>query len=63
MLTKSEIAFLAEQEQISEDKCETYYNIMREGEVEIIAVTKLGGVSDLKSLVDGAAPYGRRRIA
>lgn len=63
MLTKAEVAYLSEKEQISDEKCETYYNMMREGESEIIAVTKLGAVSDLKSIVDGCAPYGRRRVA
>lgn len=36
---------------------------MMEGECEIVVVTKLGGVSDLRSIVNGSAPYGRRRIA
>lgn len=40
-----------------------YYNIMMDGEVEIVVVSKLGGVHDLKSIVNGCAPYGRRRIA
>ena len=63
MLNKSEVAFMAETEQITDEKCENYYNIMMDGEVEIIVVTKFGAVSDLKSLVDGSAPLGRRRIA
>ncbi len=40
-----------------------YYNVMMEGNSEIVVVSKLGAVADLKSLVDGSAPYGRRRIA
>jgi hypothetical protein len=36
---------------------------MMESECEIIAVTKLGAVEDLQTLVNGCAPYGRRRIA
>lgn len=37
--------------------------MMMEGEVEIIAVTKLGAVADLCSIVNGCAPLGRRRVA
>jgi hypothetical protein len=64
MLTKAEVVFMAEQERITDpSKCELYYNLMMDGECEIVAVTKLGAVSDLKTIADGAAPYGRRRIA
>lgn len=63
MLSKAELAYLAEQETISDDKCEAYYNMMMEGEVEIIAVTKLGAVADLSTIVNGCAPLGRRRVA
>jgi hypothetical protein len=63
MLSNSELAYLAEQESISDDKCEAYYNMMMEGHVEIVVVTKLGAVSDLKTIVDGNAPLGRRRVA
>ena len=63
MLTKAEVAFLADQEEIADDKCEAYYNLMMDGEVEVITVTKLGAVEDLRSLTDGCAPLGRRRIA
>lgn len=63
MLSKAELAYLAEQETISDDKCESYYNMMMEGEVEIIAVTKLGAVADLCSVANGCAPLGRRRVA
>jgi hypothetical protein len=63
MLTRAEVAFMAEQEGITDDKCEMYYNIMMESDSEVVAVTKLGAVSDLKSLTDGAAPFGRRRLA
>ena len=63
MLLKAELAYLAEQETISDDKCESYYNMMMEGEVEIIVVTKLGAVADLCSIANGCSPLGRRRIA
>ena len=62
-LTRSELVYLAEKEGISDDKCETYYNLMMDSEVEIIAVSKMGATKDLKTLVDGCAPFGRRRIA
>jgi hypothetical protein len=63
MLSKAELVYLAEQETISDDKCEAYYNMMMEGDVEIIAVTKLGAVADLVTIVNGCAPLGRRRVA
>ncbi len=37
--------------------------MMMEGDVEIIAVTKLGAVADLCSIANGCAPLGRRRVA
>lgn len=36
---------------------------MMDSEVEVVAVAKLGGIADLKSIVNGANPFGRRRIA
>ena len=48
---------------VGKDKREMYYNLMLEGESEIIVVSKLGAVEDLKSLVDGSNPHGRRRCA
>ena len=62
-LTRAEIEYLSEKEGITDDKCETYYNMMMDSEVEIVAVTKMGARSDMKTLVDGCAPLGRRRIA
>ena len=62
-LTRAEIQYLSEKEGITDDKCETYYNMMMDSEVEIVAVTKMGATSDMKTLVDGCAPLGRRRIA
>ena len=55
--------FLAEMENITKDKREFYYNLMMDGESEIIVMTKLGAVEDLKSIVDGSRPNGRRRIS
>ncbi len=63
ILSKSEVMFLAEIEGITPDKSEMYYNLMKDGEVEIVVVSKLGAVHDLKSIVDGSNPAGRRRIA
>jgi len=62
-LTQSEIVYLADKEGISDDKCETYYNMMMDSEVEIVAVSKMGATYDMKTLVHGCAPLGRRRIA
>lgn len=39
-----------------------YYNLMMDGDCEIVAVSKLGAVEDLKSIADGSKPFGRRRI-
>ena len=62
MLNKSEVMYLADVEKITKDKAEMYYNLMMDGDCEIIVVSKLGAVHDLQSLVDGCKPYGRRRV-
>lgn len=61
-LSKSEVAFLAEHENITQEKADLYYNLMMDGNCEIVVVSKLGAVEDLKSIADGSNPYGRRRI-
>ena len=64
MLSKAEVVFLAETEGVNDpDKKHMYYNLMMDGECEIVVVVKLGAVADLKTIVDGSNPYGRRRIA
>jgi hypothetical protein len=40
-----------------------YYNLMMDSECEVVAVSKVGCVADLKSIVDGCAPLGRKRVA
>ena len=62
MLLKSEVMYLAEVEKVTKDQAEIYYNLMMDGDCEIIVVSKLGAVEDLQSLVDGCKPFGRRRI-
>ena len=62
-LTKGELVYLADKEGISEEQGETYYNMMMDSECEIVALTRLGASADLKTLVDGCAPLGRRRLA
>ncbi len=61
-LSKSEVVFLAEHENITKDKADLYYNLMMDGNCEIVVVSKLGAVEDLKSIAHGSNPYGRRRI-
>jgi hypothetical protein len=62
-LTRGEIVYLADKEGITDEQGETYYNMMMDSEVEIVAVTKMGATYDLKTLADGCAPLGRRRVA
>lgn len=61
-LTKSEVVYLSELESITRDKAEVYYNLMMDGDCEIVVVSKFGAVEDLKSLASGCKPYGRLRI-
>ena len=61
-LTKSEVVYLSELESIIRDKAEVYYNLMMDGDCEIVVVSKFGAVEDLKSLASGCKPYGRLRI-
>lgn len=62
-LTKGELVYLADKEGITEEQGDTYYNMMMDSECEIVALTKLGATADLKTLADGCAPLGRRRLA
>lgn len=62
ILTKSEIWHLFKEEQINEDNSAFYFEIMNSGPAEIVIVSKIGAICDAKTLFNGAAPYGRRRI-
>ena len=62
MLTKSEVVYLAQAEGITNDKSELYYNLMMDSDSEILVLSKLGAIEDLKSIVDGCKPFGRRRV-
>lgn len=63
MLKKSEASYLSRVEEISPVNAELYYNMMMDGEAEILVLSKLGAVHDALSIVNGANPFGRRRIA
>jgi hypothetical protein len=63
MLRKSEVSYLSRIEGITEANAEMYYNMMMDGEAEILVLSKLGAVHDALSIVNGANPFGRRRIA
>ena len=65
MLSKSEVMYLCGTVEKIEgkDRRQMYYNLMMESECEIITVSKLGAVADLKTLVNGSNPFGRRRVA
>lgn len=61
-LTGGEIAYLANKEKILEENRSLYYNIMAQGPCEILVLSKFSGVHDAKTLLNGAAPHGRRRL-
>lgn len=44
MLNRSEIASLAKLEGITKENAEIYYNMMMNGDCEIIVTSKLGGI-------------------
>lgn len=62
VLTKQEIGYLFKKEKVCEANAELYYNQMSQNPCEIVVVSKIGAVSDLKTIVNGAAPMGRRRV-
>lgn len=62
-LRRAEIAYMAKVEGITEANAELYFNLMADGESEVVVATKFGGVYDGLSIVNGANPYGRRRVA
>lgn len=62
ILTKAECTYLMKEEAIPEDSAHLYYEIMMSGPVEILGLSKIGAVSDAKTLFNGANPYGRRRM-
>ena len=62
-LTAGETAYLFQAEAIPESNKELYFDIMMAGPCEIIVVSKLAAVYDAQTLLYGAAPFGRRRLA
>lgn len=61
-LTGGEITYLYQEEQIMESNKSFYFNLMQEGPCEILVVSKLSGVYDAKTLLNGSSPFGRRRL-
>ena len=62
VLKKAEIIYLFEQEKIDQANAAFYFDVMNSGPAEIVIVSKIGGVCDAKTLFNGAAPFGRRRV-
>lgn len=47
-------------EKIEKTKQATYMDTMMDGPCEIFALSKIGAIGDLKTLFNGANPFGRR---
>jgi hypothetical protein len=62
VLTKTEIAYLAKKDNINNENLEAYSNMMQSSRSEILALTKIGALRDAQTIVDGTAPFGRRRV-
>lgn len=62
VLMKHEISYLYQKEGISESNRELYYNVMASGPCEIVVVSKIAAVGDAKTMINGAGPFGRRRV-
>ena len=62
ILTGGEVAYLFHKEKIPESNKELYFDLMMAGPSEILVVSKLSAVYDAKTLLNGASPYGRRRL-
>jgi len=62
MLTKNEVMYLFSQENISKENEELYVSLMLDGPCEVLVVSKVGAVPDVLTILDGANPFGRRRL-
>lgn len=62
VLTKTEIGYLAEKDGVGNQSLQAYTNLMQSGRSEILALSKIGAIQDAKSIVNGTAPFGRRRV-
>jgi len=62
VLTKTEIGYLADRDGVDNASLQAYTNMMQSGRSEILALTKIGAIQDAKSIVNGTAPFGRRRV-
>ena len=60
-LSKAEVGYLLHSEKIHDNNHALYFDLMMDGPVEILALSKMGAVSDLKTLFHGSNPFGRRR--
>lgn len=61
MLTKAEINHLFKVEKIPERNAALYMELMSNGPAEVVILSKIGGVSDALTVMNGANPMGRRR--
>jgi len=62
MLTKNEVMYLFNQENISKENEDLYVSLMLDGPCEVLVVSKVGAVPDILTILDGANPFGRRRL-
>ena len=62
MLTKEEVTYLQHAENIPEANRELYTDLMLAGPCQILVISKIGAVTDVKTIIDGANPFGRRRL-
>ena len=63
MLSRAEVAFLAQEEKVSAKNLAMYSSIMTESKSEIVVMTKIAAVTDAYSIANGCGSYGRRRVS
>lgn len=61
-LRLSEVNYLRKEENIPEENHQLYHDLMTEGPCCILMVSKLAGVQDAKAILNGATPFGRKRM-
>jgi len=50
------------QEKISKENQELYNALMLDGPSEVLIISKVGAVTDVLTILEGANPFGRRRL-
>jgi len=62
ILSQNEVNYLMVQEKISKENQELYNAIMLDGPSEVLIISKVGAVTDVLTILEGANPFGRRRL-